>query len=129
AVREAAALEEMRAGELRDELRQQAGLADPGVPVDRYELRGPLAGDPGRERAQDDELLLPADHLRGETLDAPGARQRDDGSRLPGRERGSLPLRLRRPESVVAIRASRRTPRPLADQHLSRLGTLLQTSR
>ena len=40
-----------------------------------------------------------------------------------------LPLRLSRPQVPVADRASRRRLRPLADQHLTRLGTLLEARR
>ena len=129
AVREASTQEEVRAGQLRHELREEAGLPDPGVPVDRHELRCPLPGDPGRERAEDDQLLLPADHVGGEALDAARAGQRDDRDRLPRRKRGCLSLRLSRSQVPVTDRASRRRLRPLTDQHLTRYGTLLKARR
>ncbi len=128
-VREAPALEEVRIGQPFDELRDEPGLPDPGVAVDRHQLRRAFARDARGERAEHDELLLSADHLRRQTVDPPRPGERDDRSRLPGGERRVLPLRRRGAQVHVADGAPGRSLRPLPDEHLAGLGALLEPRR
>ncbi len=128
AIREAAALYQARIGKPLDELREQARLADPCGTEERDELRRALALDPRGHGAQDCELVVSPDQRRAQAGDAPRRRflVTSNGNGHPGGDRLALPLRLESLVLAVRDRAACRRLRPLPDEHLSRLGVLLQ---
>src|SRR5215213_3488414 len=131
AVRQAAAGPPQRLGPLvaqpLPELTHEPRLADAGVAHERDRMRTPVAEDAPVRRLQQLELALTPDERALERADAARSHQGERAHEPPARDRLGLALDDERFPLLELECAARRLHRPLADQHLTGAGVLLQS--
>jgi hypothetical protein len=125
-VRQAAALEHRRLRQPRDELGKQARLAHPRRAQERDQLWCTFPHDAARDRRQDRQLVGSRDQRRTQPRDASRRGLDRDGLRRPGCDSRALPFRVEPPFRAVCDGSQGRALGPLADEHLSGVGRLLQ---
>lgn len=111
------------------ELAHEAGLADARVADDRNQPRPPVLGHPAQRREEPFELPVAADEHTLQAAHSSRAHQRERAQERPAPHAGRLALRLDRPLVAELEGSARSRHRPLADQDLARLGTLLEPRR
>ena len=124
-VGQAAAFEHRRVRQQRHELREQARLAHPGRPQKRDHLRRAFSHGATDDGGQDRQLVGPRDQ-RAPPRNAAWRGLGRDGLRRPGDDRLALAFRVDPPFGAVRDGARSGAAGSRADEHLPRIGGLLQ---